>query len=188
MSHWVPETRPVSRCPEPSWVNVHLSFAQYWRGHGPQRLYLAPSVPLHPYLHSHCKLCPAASTCDITPRHLFWLAEPAASLSLSLCVWTEGHHPSIVRFHWFEAWLLTSFPHFLETWASVEHKQRSNKSCLCVFQYYCLLSDCFFFFCFFLWFVIFLFYFLMYFFSDQNVHWCSFLKQALSYNENLCAL
>lgn len=56
------------------------------------------------------------------------------SLSLSLCVWTEGHHPSIVRFHWFEAWLLTSFPHFLETWASVEHKQRSNKSCLLCFS------------------------------------------------------
>ncbi len=34
----------------------------------PQRLYLAPSVPLCPYLHSHCKLCPAASTCDVPPR------------------------------------------------------------------------------------------------------------------------
>lgn len=144
MSHWVPETGPVSRCPEPSRINARISFAQYWRGHDPQRLYLAPSVPLWSYFRSHCKLCPAASTCDITPRDKTSHSSDWLSLQpVSLCI-VDGR--DTIRLHrdstglkfgcWYRIrWKLKS----------VEHQQRINTSCLCVFQYYCLLFDCVFF-------------------------------------------
>ncbi len=91
----------------------------------PQRLYLAPSVPLCPYLHSHCKLCPAASTCDVPPR----------DTSSHSSDWSSQQPVSIYTE------IPRSWHHFRILWKlkAVEHQQRINTSCLCVFQYYCLI-------------------------------------------------
>lgn len=179
MSHWVPETGPVSRCPEPSRINARISFAQYWRGHDPQRLYFAPSVPLCPYFHSHCKLCPAASTCDITPRDKTSHSSDWLSLQpISLCT-VNGRTPSVY----------TEIPLVWNLAVDIVYAGNSNQwnisreSTHLAFVFFSIIAYCLIvgflndfcdFFCVFL--------------SVINFYWCSFLKQALSYNENLCAL
>lgn len=94
MSNRVPETRPLSRCSEPSRINVY-QFCPVMERTWPQRLYLAPSVPLCPYLHSHCKRCPAASTCDVTPRDkTSHSSDWSSQQPVSLCT-VDGRTPSI---------------------------------------------------------------------------------------------
>lgn len=131
MSHRVPETRPVSRCPEPSRINVRISCAQYWRGHDPQRLYLAPSVPLCPALSS---LTLQTLSCCFHPWHHAQRHHSSDWLSLqpvSLCI-VDGKTPSTTpRFHWFEIWLLTSFPYMLETQVSGTSAENQHILPLC---------------------------------------------------------
>lgn len=71
---------------------------------------------------------------------LFWLVESAASLPLH-----SGWKDTIHLHRDSTELKLGCWHHFHILWKlkSVEHQQRINTSCLCVFQYYCLLSDCF---------------------------------------------
>lgn len=101
---------------------------------------------------------------------LFWLVESAASLP------PHSGWKDTIHLHWVEAWLLTSFPHPLETQISGTSAENQHILPLCFSVLLPIVWLCFFLMI------------LCILVSDPNVYWCSLLKQALSHNEKLCAL
>ncbi len=125
MSNRVPETRPLSRCSESSRINVSSNGEDM----APETVSSSLSASL-----SLSSLTLQTLSCCFhlwrpAQRHifsLFWLVESAASLHL------HRDSTELKRGCWH---------HFRILWKlkAVEHQQRINTSCLCVFQYYCLI-------------------------------------------------
>lgn len=131
MSYWVPQTRPASRCPESLRINVHFSFGQFRRGHGPQRLLLAPSV-------SYSSPTLQTLSCCFHPAAHPWHHASSDWVILYLFLFRGRPLKRSVTVHMHQAYSEWPPKFRARSW---NHLQWINTSCLYVLQYYCLVSD-----------------------------------------------
>ncbi len=125
MSNRVPETRPLSRCSEPSRINVSSNGED-----------MAPETVSSPQCLSVLIFTHTANSVLLLPPVT---SRPETHLLTLLIGRVSSQSPSTQRFHGVEAWLLTSFPHPLETQSSGTSAENQHILPLC---FSVLLPDC----------------------------------------------